>query len=246
MTVNSLSLVHSTPFTGLGTQTYNVPATGRYTTEVICTIPWKSPDAPGVVSPTKNVQTITTVADSSGSLNDTYFTFYTAGNIQGYYVWFNINAAGTDPEVEGLTGIEVEGATDVTAADLATATRAAINAVSGIQAVASGATTAVIITNTKYGECTAAADGEDETGFTFAVGTAGTYGTGSGLVVVAALEGTAFMTLDTPTPSQASLSGSAVVQATAADELTVTFSSLADADQLANAVKGVINVYAGG
>lgn len=40
MTINSLSLISSTPVVGLATQTYNVPTTGLYTVAVNYTIPY--------------------------------------------------------------------------------------------------------------------------------------------------------------------------------------------------------------
>ncbi len=244
MTINSLSVVHSTPFTGLGTQTYNVPATGRYTVGVNTTIPWQTSDAPSNVVAVKEVQTVTTIADSSGNLNSQFFLYNGASNLNLYYIWYNINSAGVDPAVSGRTGIEVAGATNATANTLATATRLAINTAGA--AVATGATDAVIITNNQPGPCTAAVDGSATTGFTFAVGTTGSYGSASGLVIKVYNQSTLLLTLSQPTPTQPSLSGSVAFQSTAGDAITVVLSSLADADQLANAVKGVINIYAGG
>ncbi len=40
MTINSVSNVQSTPFTGLATQTYNVLTTGNYVVGISCTIPY--------------------------------------------------------------------------------------------------------------------------------------------------------------------------------------------------------------
>lgn len=77
---------------------------------------------------------IETVADVASSLNDTYFLYNTPS--QGYYVWINVNAAGTDPMVGGLVGIEVAVAVNATANDVATAVAAAMNAVAGIGASA--------------------------------------------------------------------------------------------------------------
>jgi hypothetical protein len=77
---------------------------------------------------------IDTVADVSSSLNDTYFLYDTPS--QGYYVWINVDAAGTDPAVAGRIGIEVAINEDDTADDVATAIAAAMNAVSGIAAAA--------------------------------------------------------------------------------------------------------------
>src|ERR1700677_1698122 len=48
---------------------------------------------PTVASDT--VQTITAVADSSNSLQSTYFTFYLPSGV-GYYVWNNVSSGGTD------------------------------------------------------------------------------------------------------------------------------------------------------
>ncbi len=247
MTINSLSLIQSTPFTGLGTQTWNVPTTGRYTAQVTCTIPWLASDAPSAVAQTREVQTITAAADVAGSKNSTFWTFYTAGNLHGYYVWYNINSAGVDPAPAGLTGIEVDGATGATASTLGGATRTAIAAsAAGAFVTVSGSTSACILTNVQSGSCTAAADGTAATSFTFAVGTAGTYGSGSGLTITINEQTTAQLVLSQPTPTQGSLSGSVAFASTAGHTITVVTSSLATADAAANAVKGVINIYAGG
>lgn len=42
MTINSLSPIQSTPFCGIGTQTFNIVTTGFYTCQVTCTIPYVS------------------------------------------------------------------------------------------------------------------------------------------------------------------------------------------------------------
>lgn len=73
-----------------------------------------------------------TVADSSGSLNNTWFVFYTTSTL-AYYVWYNVNSAGSDPTPSPPSnviykGIEVAIATNETANDVATATKAAIDA----------------------------------------------------------------------------------------------------------------------
>lgn len=246
MTINSLNANTSVPFTGLGTQTLNAPTTGLYTVQVRATIPWLTSDQPGYAVPTKEVQDITLVADTAGSLNSTFFTFNTTGDTVGYYVWYNINSAGVDPAPSGRTGIAVTGATGATANTLATATRAAITAaISTSVIVVTGATSHVILTNVPYGATTAAADGTAATGFTFSVTTTGSFGSGSGLVVKVKNGSTVLMTLAYPTPTQASLSGSVVSQFTAADVITVVTSSLAAIDATPNAIKGVINIFAG-
>ena len=123
------------------------------------------------------VSTATTAPDIAGSLNSTYYTF-SAMNTGGatetdYYVWMNINSAGVDPAVPGATGIEVAGATNIGANDLATAMRAAITTIAGTKVVVSGATDQVVITGRFMGNATGIADGAAPTGFTLATTTAG-------------------------------------------------------------------------
>ncbi len=252
MTINSLSSIHSTPVTGLGTQTFNIPSTGIWTVGVNFTIPWVSPDQPqAIANPTvREIQDVTCAADTSGSRNNTYFTFYDAGNIHGYYVWFNINAAGSDPAVTGLTGIEVAGATNATNSTLAGAARTAIAAsAAGSYVVVSGATSHVILTNRRPGTCTAAANGAGgaSAGASFSITATGSFGYASGLKIVVnnATTTTALMTLALPSPNQAFMASSVAAQFTAADVVTVVTSSLAAADALPNAVKGVINIFQG-
>lgn len=250
MTINSVSLIHSTPVTGLNTQTYNVPATGIYTFGVNFTIPWV---APGVPQATANpvvqeIQDVTCAADTAGSRNSTWWKFYTAGDVHGYYVWYNINSAGVDPAPAGLTGIEVDGATGATASTLGGATRTAIAAsAAGSYVVVSGATSHVILTNRTPGSCTAAANGTASAGASFSITTTGSFGYASGLqiVVTNTTTSTVLMTLALPSPNQAFMAGSVQAQCTAADVITVVTSSSAAADALPNAVKGVLNIYAG-
>lgn len=260
MTVNSLSTTASTPFTGLATQTYNVPATGLYQISVVCTLPWLSSDQPQAAAnpAARNVQTITAVADDSGSLNDTYFEFYLAGNapfqIAGtwysfVYVWYNINSAGTDPAPTGGYGIEVDAATGASASTLGGDTRAAISAAltaatlgNNNYPIVTGTTTHCILTNAEYGACTAAVD-TGATGFTFATGTAGSFGETSGLVLTLKHGSTTVAVSSQPSPSQAQMGAGAEVQCTAGDTLTITTSSLAGADAMSGAIKGIANIF---
>ncbi len=242
--VASISHNNSTVFAGLGTQTYDVLTTGNYVCGVNCTIPWLA--AGFGTAPIPNVQTITAVADVSGSLNSTYWVFYTAGNALGYYVWYNINSSGVDPAVAGLTGIPVLGATNVTASTLGGATRTAIAAaVSSSLVTVSGSGANIILTNVQAGAVTEAADGTAAPGFTYAVGTTGIFGTASGLVIKVKKNSTVLMTLSQPTPTQPMMAGSVSFAASAGDTVTVVTSSLAAADQVPNAVKGVINIFQG-
>ena len=56
--------------------------------------------------------TITTVADSSGSLNNKYFEVYDPVEDTTFVFWMNVNSAGTDPEVPGTVSVEVTLATN--------------------------------------------------------------------------------------------------------------------------------------
>lgn len=114
-------------------------------------------------------QTVTTVADVSGSLNSKYFLLDDAGSAHKYYVWFNINSAGVDPLVAGRTAVPITGATNVSANTLATSLRVAIAALNGAASFSTGgANAAVIITNLAVGAFVPAVDGAAPTGFTFA------------------------------------------------------------------------------
>jgi hypothetical protein len=109
---------------------------------------------------------ITTVADVAGSLNDTYFLLDTPDSAD-YYVWFNVDAGGTDPAVAGRTGVEVA----ISAGDLdtvvATALQTALDALPNMEATVLGAV--VSVTNDAEGPAPDATDGAAPTGFNFSV-----------------------------------------------------------------------------
>lgn len=113
-------------------------------------------------------QTVAFVADVSGSLNNTYFLLNDEqGN--GYYVWFNINSAGTDPAIAGRTGVEVDGATNASAATLGSAAKPLIAALNSAHSFGVSGTSTITITNLVVGPFVPASDGAAPTGFTFAV-----------------------------------------------------------------------------
>lgn len=248
MTINSFQANQSTVVSGLGTQTFNVVTAGTYTFSFKSFIPYLAAGGqPPTTNPSAAATDITLAADSAGSLNSTYFTFNTAGDLYGYYVWYNINSAGVDPAPAGLTGIQVTGATNATAATLATATRAAIIASTAAPYVAiTGATTHVIITNISPGLATAAANGTASPGFTYSA-TAGSYGVPaiSGLDVSLKQGSTVLARYGWPSPTQPIMGGSVIVQASAADVLTIVLSSLSTADAVLNAVKTIVNLFQG-
>jgi hypothetical protein len=127
---------------------------------------------PTPATQTQQVSTITTVADVSGSLNNKYFFLYgfngTTGGVDSFYVWFNINSAGTDPLIPFSTGIQVDAATDASANAIATALASAINSEGDFNAPAPGAN---IVTSTvvAYGTLPPTTDssGSTKTNFTF-------------------------------------------------------------------------------
>lgn len=247
---NALQLNTSTVVGGLGTQSYTLTATGNYTLAFKSFLPYLAAGSPATTTnPSAESTNVTFAADSSGSLNSTFFTFNAAGDTYGFYVWFNINSAGVDPAPAGRTGIQVIGATNASAATLATAAIAAINAsaVASLYVVASaGASGHAIIRNIQYGAATDAANGTASPGFSYAV-TQGSYGvpTVSGLVVQLKQNSTVLATYGFPTPTQPIMGGSVVIAGTAADVISVVISSLSDADNALNAVKSIVNLFQG-
>lgn len=110
------------------------------------------------------VRKVTTVADVAGSLNSKYWLLDSPTT--DYYVWYNINALGVDPAIPGRTGVMIAGATNASANTLATATRAAVDALAEFSAPAPvGAV--ITITDAATGAAPDAVDGAAPTGFTF-------------------------------------------------------------------------------
>lgn len=112
------------------------------------------------------IQTVTPVADSSGSLNSKYFLLNSANAGTNYYVWLNVNSAGVDPLIAGRTGVPIAVATNATAGTIGTAIATAVDALANF--IATGTTT-VTITNSATGPFTPITDGAAPTGFAFAV-----------------------------------------------------------------------------
>lgn len=120
---------------------------------------------------TYQVETIQCVADSSDSLDGTYF-FMTLPDGTRHHFWFNTSGgSATDPAPGGSTAQVVAITTGATAAAVATALEAVIEAVSGLNSEVSGST--VTVTHSNYGYAQPAVDGGAPTGFTFAVTTEG-------------------------------------------------------------------------
>lgn len=246
--VNPIILNQPTVFNGLGTLSYTVSTTGNYVFKFQSTLPFIAAGDPPFTSGLAQESTnVTVVADVSGSLNSTYWTFNSAGDLRQYYVWYNINGAGVDPAPAGKTGIQVTGATNVSALNVGVATRTAIAASSAAtDVIVTGATTHVILTNRQQGQSTDAANGTASPGFSYSI-TQGSFGVPpeSALDVVVKNGATVLAQFGNPTPTQEMLMGSLVIQATAADVITVVLSSLSQADNYLNVVKTQLSIQQG-
>ncbi len=76
---------------------------------------------------TEKIVDVETLADSGGSLNNLYFIMSSTYDQQVFYVWYNVNGAGSDPSLPGLTGIEVGIQTNDSANIVAMATEGVLN-----------------------------------------------------------------------------------------------------------------------
>lgn len=134
---------------------------------------------------TKQISSVDTRADSSKDLQNDYFVIYAAPH-RAFYVWYNVNAEGTDPEPTppsgvSYVGVEVAIATNATAAAVATATKNALDALTTFQltapfgtiTIAGGSNNEMTIPNAYGGLCPDVAEGVG-TSFTFATDTPGT------------------------------------------------------------------------
>lgn len=113
--------------------------------------------------------TITTLADVSGNLNNKYFLLNSANNTNNYYVWYNVASAGTDPSIVGRTGIQVSLSTNATANTVASATNSAINTIASTYFTSSVVSSTVTITNNLGGNSNGTLDSisPTSTNFTF-------------------------------------------------------------------------------
>lgn len=246
---NNIPINVSSPFSGLGTATTTIVTAGLYTCQFKSFLPFIASGSVVTSQVANNVVDVTCVADSAGSKNSTWWKFYSAGDVYGYYVWYNINSAGVDPAPAGLTGIQVAGATNASAATLATATITAINASTAASYVtaSAGASGHLILSSIQYGASTAAANGTASYGATFSVTQAGSYGVpaASGLNVTILKNSTSQAVYAFPSPTQPIMGGSAIISCAANDTVSVVLASNSTADSALNAVKTIINLYQG-
>lgn len=108
--------------------------------------------APSVVP---QITEITVRADVGGDLNNKHFHIWAANNATAFTVWFNVNSAGSDPNIPFTTSIEVAVATNATGEDVADALVIALEADAAFTtATASDATNVAVVTNASDGGST--------------------------------------------------------------------------------------------
>lgn len=104
-----------------------------------------------------------TISGAAASLNNKYFIFSKNGT--NYYAWYNYNSTGVDPAVAGKTAVPVAIGVGATTAQIATATSAEINALTGITSAADGSVVNINLdTNENVTDV-----GAGDSGFTVAV-----------------------------------------------------------------------------
>jgi len=116
------------------------------------------------VVPTAEVTQITTVAGST--LANKWFHLYSANDIKHYYVWYNVDGAGVNPNPNpAWTGAVVAINSTDTAAQVATATAAVLEALADF--ASTSLSSVVTVTNSATGPCTNASNGTASPGFSF-------------------------------------------------------------------------------
>lgn len=85
----------------------------------------------------KKMQEITKISMPAGSLFSSsgpgkYFEIYSAGDAQGYYVWYSVSGGNADPVPAGLTGIAVSISPSDTPQDIAQKTSDKLNIATGL------------------------------------------------------------------------------------------------------------------
>ena len=92
--------------------------------------------------------TVPTGAQFITSGTGTYFKINSAGNVNQYYVWFNVNSGNTDPAPAGLTGVQVSILSSDSATAVATKLTSAINGTTtGLSASSTNGVVAVTTTD---------------------------------------------------------------------------------------------------
>lgn len=95
---------------------------------------------------------ISTVADVSKSLNNTYLFLFAHNNSKVYCIYFDVNSEGIDPNINYTTSVEVNLSTNATANDVAAALQTEIHGLSEFSATVLG--NVVTVTNGTAGGST--------------------------------------------------------------------------------------------
>ena len=111
-------------------------------------------------------ENITCIADVAASLNSQYFVFYSAAGVR-HYAWYNVGGTGTDPSLAGATANAVAISSGASAAAVASATQAVLDAISGFDCSVDGAVLTLVRTSPGYAK--PSHDGAADTGFSFEV-----------------------------------------------------------------------------
>lgn len=99
---------------------------------------------------------VTTIADTAGSLNNDYWYINDTYNDIAYYIWYNVSNTGTDPAIAGKTGIEIDIATNDSAAVVATKTKTVLDADYADVFITNILSNVLTIENFRYGPTSAA------------------------------------------------------------------------------------------
>jgi hypothetical protein len=75
----------------------------------------------------EQLEKISVLGDSSSSLNNKYFLINGPRNLNNYYVWYNVDSSGVDPNIANRQGIQVPISEGDSSAIVALATRLAMN-----------------------------------------------------------------------------------------------------------------------
>lgn len=94
--------------------------------------------------------TMPTGAQLTASGAGNYFTFWSAGNVTEYYVWFDVNGGNTDPAPGGMTGIHVSVLNGDNAATIASKAALAITGVASADVTPSASSNILTLTLTGF------------------------------------------------------------------------------------------------
>jgi len=114
----------------------------------------------------KNRTNIVAISDTNGSLNNTYFNIYATDVLQNethYYVWFNVNSTGVNPNIINAIGIQVNIALNSSSEAVATAIESSLkNYLNGDVFTVDRKVNVLLIENKNTGEVNSISDGHGQ------------------------------------------------------------------------------------